>query len=312
MHERRLGKQGPEVPVIGFGGWPIGGGMGAVDEDTAVRTVREAIEQGITLIDTAEAYRSSEQRIGKALKGIDRERYFLATKVSFDMSAKGVEKALEKSLRALGVEYIDLYQIHFWDDTVPVEETLEAIYKFREAGKLKHIGVSNFKVEHMKRALEAAPVVSNQINYNMFLRSAEKALVPFCSKHGVGIMVHSTLAKGFLAGKYNRSHRFASDDERSEFAQYKGETFNRYLDAVDELKAVAVDNGWTLIELAIAWVLRNREVTTALIGIKNPEQIEAPRKAGDRALTAEDLARIEDILTRHNLEKLAPFEAQIV
>ena len=264
MHERRLGTNGPEIPVVGFGGWPIGGGMGTVDEETAVRTVREAIEQGITLIDTAEAYRTSESRIGKALKGIDRERYVLATN------------------------------------------------NFREKGKLKHIGVSNFRVEHMERALKVAPIVSNQINYNMFLRTPEKALIPFCSKHGVGIMVHSTLAKGFLAGKYSRSHRFASDDERSEFAQYKGETFNRYIDAVDELKAVAVDKEWTLIELAIAWVLRNREVTTALIGIKNPGQIEAPRKAGDRTLTAEDLARIEEILSRHNLEKLAPFEAQIV
>jgi aryl-alcohol dehydrogenase-like predicted oxidoreductase len=312
MQYRRLGQNGPEIPVIGFGGWPIGEGMGSVDEKTALRTVRAALEQGLTLIDTAQAYKSSETRIGKVIKDYDRDHLFVATKVSFDMNSDGVEKALENSLRSLGSDYVDLYQVHWWNEEPPVEETLEAMVKLQEQGKIRYIGVSNFTVDQMKRALKVAPVISNQINYNMFLRTAEQQLIPFCKEKGIGIMVHSTLAKGFLAGKYTREHTFSSDDERSEFSQYQGEVFHKYLDAVDDLKEIAAEKGWTLIELAIAWVLRNEEVTTALVGMKKPEQIEVPLKGGDRVLTGEDQTRIEAVLDKHNLENLSPFGWQIV
>lgn len=313
MEYRKLGKNGPEIPVVGFGGWPIGEGMGHVDEKAAVETVREALDRGLVLIDTAQYYQSSEGRIGKVLQTSGyREKCFLATKVSFDFSKKGVQKAFENSLRELQTDYVDLYQIHMWDPSTPIEETLEAMMDLKEQGKIKYIGVSNFRADQLKRALEAAPVVSNQINYNMFLRNPEKELFPFCREHGVGIMVHSTLAKGYLSGKYDRNHRFPPDDERSGFAQYQGETFSRYLDAVEDLKSIAGEKGWSLIELAIAWALRKPEVTTALVGIKKPSHIDEPLLAGDRSLGTEDIEKIDGVLKRHNLENLAPFESQIV
>ncbi len=312
MQYRCLGKNGPEIPVVGFGGWPIGEGMGQVDEKTALDTVRTALEKGLTLIDTAQYYQTSEERIGKVLKDGNREKCFLATKVSFDFSRDGVRKALEDSLRKLQTEYVDLYQVHFWDSTIPIEETLEAMTELQSEGKIKYIGVSNFRVDQLRQALEAAPVVSNQINYNLFLRTPEKELFPFCQEHGIGIMVHSTLAKGYLSGKYSRDHRFPPDDERSEFEQYQGETFHRYLDVVDALKEIAAERGWSLIELAIAWTLRQEGVTTALVGIKKPSHVDAPLKAGDRILSSEDIAKIHTVLEKHNLENLAPFESQIV
>ncbi len=313
MQHRKLGKNGPEIPIVGFGGWPIGEGMGHVDEATALETVQAALDRGLTLIDTAQYYKSSEGRIGKILKKSGyREKCFLATKVSFDYSRSGVTTAFENSLRELKTDYIDLYQIHMWDETVPVEETLEAMTELQERGKIKYIGVSNFRVEHLRRALKAAPIVSNQINYNMFLRTPERELFPFCKENGIGIMVHSTLAKGYLSGKYDRNHQFPADDERSNFKQYQGDDFYRYLDAIKDLQDIAREKDWPLIELAIAWSLRKPEVSTALVGIKNPAQIDAPLAAGDRTLALEDIAKIDAVLQKHDLENLAPFESQIV
>lgn len=312
MQYRKLGKDGPEIPVVGFGGWPIGEGMGHVNEETALETVRTALEKGLVLIDTAQYYKSSENRIGKVLRQVGRDKCFLATKVSFNFTRQGVVKAFENSLRELQTDYIDLYQVHMWDPDTPIEETLEAMGELKEQGKVRYIGVSNFRVEQLDRALQAAPIVSNQINYNMFLRTPEKGLFPFCKEHGVGIMAHSTLAKGYLSGKYDRTHRFPPDDERSEFEQYRGERFLRYLDAVADLKDIADEKGWSLIELAIAWVLRRREVSTALVGIKKPSHVEKPLQAGDRSLRTEDIAKIDALLEKHDLENLAPFASQIV
>ena len=312
MQYRKLGKKGPEVSVIGFGGWPIGGGMGAVDERTAIKTVQRAIDLGMSLVDTAEMYRTSETIIGKALKGGYRDRCFLATKVSNDFSRKGVEKAIENSLRALGVEYVDLYQVHAWDPDVPIEETMEALVKIQEKGQARYLGVSNFRVEQLKKALQVAPVVSNQINYNLFLRTAEHELFPFCRKHGIGIMAHSSLAKGILVGKYTETHRFAADDERSQFSQYQGDDFLKYLDAVEDLKKLAAEKGVSIIELALAWVLRLPEVSCALVGIKNPDHVDEPLAAADVELTKKEIKKVDGLIAKYNLENLAPFESQIV
>jgi aryl-alcohol dehydrogenase-like predicted oxidoreductase len=312
MQFRKLGKRGPEVSAIGFGGWPIGGGMGAVDERTAIKTVHQAIDRGMSLVDTAEGYRTSETIIGKALKGGYRDRCFLATKVSNDFSKKGVEKAIENSLRALDVEYVDLYQVHAWDSGVPIEETMEVMVRLQKEGKVRYIGVSNFRVEHLKKTLQITSVASNQINYNLFLRTPEQELFPFCRKHGIGIMVHSPLAKGILAGKYTKTHRFAVDDERSQFSQYQGDIFLQYLEAVEDLKQLAAGKGVSIIELALAWVLRVSEVSCALVGIKNPDQLDAPLAAADVELTKKEAKKIDELLGKYKLENLAPFKAQIV
>jgi aryl-alcohol dehydrogenase-like predicted oxidoreductase len=184
--------------------------------------------------------------------------------------------------------------------------------QLQEEGKVRHLGVSNFTVAQMRRALKNAPFISNQINYNILLRTPEKELIPFCREQGIGILVHSTLAKGFLSGKFTPDYRFDSDDERVRFSQYQGETFRRYLEAVEELKTAAADKGWSLIELAIAWTLRNREVTGALVGMTSPAQVEEPSRAGDLTLSADDAARIDVVLDSYELDPLSPFDWQIV
>lgn len=201
MEHRQLGKDGPRIPVLGLGAWPIGGGMGQVEEAEAIATIHAAIEHGISLIDTAEAYRTSEATLGKALKNGYRERCFLATKVSHDYSRQGIRRAMENSLRALQVDYVDLYQIHHWSDRYPLEEMMETMARLQEEGKTRYIGVSNFTAGQMEQALQIARFQANQPPYNMIDRQIEAEDIPFCQEGGIGIIAHSVLAKGLLAGK---------------------------------------------------------------------------------------------------------------
>jgi aryl-alcohol dehydrogenase-like predicted oxidoreductase len=296
MEHRQLGKDGPRVPVLGLGTWPLGGGMGRVDERTAIAMIRTALDNGITLIDTAQAYHTSEATIGKALKDGYRERCFLATKASGDYSREGIRAAMENSLRALGVDYVDLYQIHWWDPRYPIEESMETMARLQEEGKARYIGVSNFNAKQMQQALQIARFHSNQPGYNMFDRQIEAEDIPFCEREGIGIVAHSPLAKGLLTGKYTPGHRFAADDERSGFPRFQGETFARYLAVSDQLKEVAHAKGLSLIQLAISWLLRLPAITCVLVGAKNPAQVEDHLGAVGVTFSDDELARIEEIL----------------
>lgn len=312
MQERQLGTNGPRVPVIGFGAWPIGGGLGEVDEQTAIKTVRKAIDGGMYLIDTAEGYRQSEELIGKALEGGYREKAFIATKVSREFSADGIRKAMENSLRALKTDYVDLYQVHRYAAEYPLQETMNTMRKLQEEGKARYIGVSNFRVEQLDAARQMCPVQCNQVNYNMFLRSIEQEMVPYCETRGIGLIVHSTLAKGLLAGKYSPGHQFGSDDERSGFSQYQGEERDRYLRAAQDLQRIAKAKGVSLIQLAAAWALRLPAVACTLIGAKSPKQLKEPIAAGELKLADSELRKLNEILDRHSLPRLAPFAEQVV
>jgi aryl-alcohol dehydrogenase-like predicted oxidoreductase len=270
--------------------------MGLVDEDLAISTIHAAIDGGITLLDTAQAYRTSESTLGKALKAGYRERCFLATKASRDFSPQGIRSAMEASLRALDVEYVDLYQIHRWQSEYPVESSIETMARLQEEGKTRYIGVSNYTAEQMARALGTARFHSNQPRYNMFDRGIEAEDIPFCAQHGIGILAHSALAKGLLTGKYTPASTFDFADERSRFPRFQGETFAGYLAVADRLQALAHDKGLTLVQLAIAWVLRLPALTCALVGAKNPGQVEEHLGAVGVTLTAEELAQIDAIL----------------
>jgi aryl-alcohol dehydrogenase-like predicted oxidoreductase len=291
------------VPVLGLGAWPIGGGMGHVDERAAIATIHAAIESGITLIDTAQGYRTSEATLGKALAGGYRERVFLATKVS-DSSAGGfsrrrVQSALENSLRALQVEVIDLYQVHFWDDQTPIAETMEALLRLQAEGKIRYFGVSNFTVDQMRQSLETAPIQANQLPYSLFDRWIEGGEIQYCEQEGIGILAHSTLAKGLLAGKYTPDWTFPADDERStaaQFPQFHGKRFQQYLAAAEQLKAIAHDKGLTLLQLAIAWTLRHPAVTCALVGAKTPEHVEHYLGAVGVSFSKDELVQIGAII----------------
>jgi len=296
MQQRQLGKQGDEVSVIGFGAWPIGGGMGTMEEREAVRTVHAAIDAGITLIDTAQAYRDSEAFLGRALSGGKREKVFLATKASFDFSPRGIRTALEQSLRALKTDVVDLYQIHSWKEAYPVEESMGELVRLKAEGKLRYIGVSNYTVDQMKRASAVARVDSTQPRYNLFDREIEHGVIDYCGREGIGILAHSVFAKGLLTGKYTSASVFAPDDERSTMPRFRGEELRSFLARAERLKSIADEIGATLVQLAIAWVIRKPEVTCALAGAKSPEQIAEQVRGAEIALSSEMLKRIDEAI----------------
>lgn len=297
MKTRELGRQGPEVSVIGLGAWPIGGGMGVVDEAVAIATVRSAIDAGITLLDTAQAYRTSESTLGRALGDGYRDRCFLATKVSSDYSPTGIRTAMDNSLRALGVDHVDLYQVHSWRaDVYPIESTMETMARLQEEGKTRFIGVSNFNAEQMSQAYGVAPFHSSQPRYNMIDRHIEPTDLPFCEQRGIGNLVHSPLAKGLLTGKYRADHVFPDEDERSGFPRFQGKQFAAYMQLGDRLREVAHDVGCTMVQLAIAWCLRQPAVSCVLVGAKSPSQVADYVPATDIELSADELARLDQIL----------------
>lgn len=296
MEYRQLGKDGAPVPVLGLGAWPLGGGMGPVDEQTAIATIHAAIDHGITLIDTAQAYRTSEATIGKALKQGYRARCFLATKVSGNYSREGIRSAMEHSLRALDVDSVDLYQIHSWSPRYPIEDSMETMARLQQEGKTRSIGVSNFNAEQMQQALQIARFQSNQPCYNLFDRQIEAEDIPFCEREGIGILAHSPLAKGLLTGRYTPDHTFQADDERANSSRFQGEMFARYLAVADQLNEVAHEKGLSLVQLAIAWLLRLPAVTCVLVGAKNAAQVEEHGGAVGVTFRDDELNRIEAIL----------------
>jgi aryl-alcohol dehydrogenase-like predicted oxidoreductase len=297
MQTRQLGKDGPDVSVIGLGAWPIGGGMGVLDEATSIATVRSAIDSGITLLDTAQAYRTSESTLGKALKDGYRAKCFLATKVSRDYSPDGVRAAMDDSLTALGVDHVDLYQIHGWrNEQYPIEATMETVAELQEAGKTRYIGISNFNAEQMDTAYSVAPFHSSQPRYNMVDRQIEAEDLPYCQQKGIGNLAHSPLGKGLLTGRYRAGHVFPDDDERSRFPRFQGDLFAEYCALTARLSVVAADVGLTMVQLAIAWCLRQAAVSTVLVGAKTQEQAADYLPAADAALSDEALQRIEVIL----------------
>lgn len=296
MRTRELGRGGPAVSVIGYGAWPLSNRMGAVADQDAAASVEEALAQGITLFDTAEVYGPSEERLGPLLRP-HRDRIFLATKVkATDLSAAHVREAVETSLRRLQTDVLDLYQVHWFQSDQPLEEGLETMAALQAEGKIRYLGVSNFDVPQLERAMKVAPIQSLQPRYNMFDREIEATILPFCRERGIGILAHSPLAKGLLAGKYRPGHVFLPDDERAHFDRFQGDRFAAYLAKADRLKAIAAARGVTLPQLAVAWTLREEAVTVCLVGAKDAQQARENAAAGEIVLSEEELRQIEAIL----------------
>lgn len=293
MRTKQLGKQGPEVPVICLGAWPLGGGMGELPDQQVIDTVHAAIDCGVTFIDTAEGYRTSESVLGKALAG-KRDQVILATKLSGDHSMEHMNEAIENSLRSLGTDYIDLYQLHSFKSEYPIEDTMNGLLRLKEQGKIRYIGVSNFSPEQHAEALQHGPIDSSQPMYSMLVRTQE-AVLSFCEEHGIGVIVHSPLAKGLLTGKYAPDHTFPEGDERNWMAGFQGERFAAALRVADQLKAWAESQGHSLYELAIAWVLANSAVTSCIAGAKTPEQVRLNAAAADWMLTRDELRELDEI-----------------
>lgn len=314
MKYRRLGRAGVKVSEISLGSWLTYGGT--VGEETAISCVHKAYELGINFFDTANVYMrgAAEVVLGKALKEYPRDSYFLATKGFWPMgegpndrglSRKHIIEQCNASLKRLGVDYVDLWQCHRYDPETPIDETLRAIDDLISQGKVLYAGVSEWKAAQICDALHTADrlgldrIVSNQPQYSMLERYIEPEIIPLCEKEGVGQVVFSPLAQGMLTGKYKRNEAFpeGSRAAHERTATIVGRFFTeKNFDRVEKLEVFARERGYSLASLALAWILRQPNVSSAIIGASRPLQVVENVLAVDITLSAEDLTEIDAIL----------------
>jgi aryl-alcohol dehydrogenase-like predicted oxidoreductase len=310
MKYRRLGDSDLEVSEISLGSWLTY--SGGIERERAEACVNKAFEVGINFIDTANVYGRgiAEIFLGEVLQSRPRDSYVLATKLYFPMSEtdKGLSrqqifKQIDDSLRRLRTDYVDLYQCHRYDAETPLEETMRALTEIVEAGKARYIGFSEWNKEQIEAALSISGVkkfVSSQPQYSMLYRKWEREIFPLCSRNGIGQIVWSPLAQGVLTGKYQpgqpppKDSRAASNEMGGFIDRFLN---NRVLSAVQELKTVADQVGLSLSNLALAWVLRDERVSSAIIGASRPEQVEANSAASGVRLSEDTLDAIDRILS---------------
>jgi aryl-alcohol dehydrogenase-like predicted oxidoreductase len=311
---RRLGGSGVKVSEISLGSWLTYGG--SVAEEQATACVHKAYEIGINFFDTANVYMrgTAEEIVGRALRDFDRDSYFLATKVFFPMgegpndrglSRKHITEQCHASLKRLRVDYVDLYQCHRYDEGTPLEETLRTLDDLVRQGKVLYVGVSEWRADQISDAMRIAKemnldrIVSNQPRYNMIQRQIEAEVVPLSEREGVGQVVFSPLAQGILTGKYRPGEApeqgtRAADPESNRFMR---ELMNEeVLSAVEGLRSVAQEAGLSMSQLALAWILRQENVSSAIIGASRPEQVEDNAGASGAKLSQDMISEIDRIL----------------
>jgi aryl-alcohol dehydrogenase-like predicted oxidoreductase len=305
VQERALGSRGPKISVVGYGAWEIGGidyGPNA-SEDAALAAVRSALDAGMNWVDTAEIYGRgvSETLVGKAIRG-RREEALIATKVAPAPVGSGFEPdrialAARKSLQRMGIDHIDLYQLHWFPEkeAVPIEETWGAMTGLVEEGLVRHIGVSNFGREAIERCLPIAHVDSLQPEYSMLHRETEE-LLAWCGREGIGVIVYGPLAYGVLTGAIDETTRFSSRDWRRGQPLFAPKSRARWLQVVGRLRPIAEAAGLTLSQLALAWTLHREGVTAAIAGSRDPRHNRENAAAGDAVLGPDVLAAIESAL----------------
>ena len=322
MEYRHLGQSDLAVPVVSFGAWAIGGWMwGGSDDEAAVRAIQRGIDLGITCIDTAAAYGMghSERIVGQALAG-HRDQVVLATKCGlrwdreegahfFDttdlegrpcsifrnLRPDSIRYECEQSLQRLGVDTIDLYQCHWPDPTTPLNDTMETLLALQQEGKIRAIGVSNFTPEMMQQCQDRIRLASDQPKYNALEREAERDVLPFCREHGVGVLAYSPIAQGLLTGKVTEDREFPEGDVRRGKAMFRQENRRRVLAMLEKVRPIADTHGVTFAQVFIAWTLAQPGITTALVGARNERQVEENAKAGDLALTPEEVRTIRGL-----------------
>jgi len=314
---RPLGRGPLEVSALSFGTWlTVAGG---IEREQAIRCIHVALDHGITLFDTANQYGAGEAErvLGEALRSYPRDRYLIATKLYFPvgndpdhgLSAAQIEKQLDRSLERLSVDCIDLYQCHRYDKDTPLEETLVALDRAVRAGKVRAIGFSEWSAEQINAAAAISgdsslfPFSSSQPQYSILWRKPEAAVFPACARHEIGNLAFSPLAHGVLTGKYAPGQppppdSRAANDKMNMFMETAGRHYRSasLLAAVAQLKPFAEDLGLTMAQMALAWVLRRPEITSAIIGATRPEQIADNVRAVGVTLSAEILERIDQAL----------------
>ena len=305
----RLGRSDLQVSRIAFGTWELGGDWGTTDEEAAVAAIRDAFDQGINFFDTAQGYGfgASEHLLAQALQGRPRDEVVIATKgglrpdparrVQRDASPEWVRQGVDESLQALGTDYIDLYQIHWPDPNTPFAETAGALAELVAAGKVRHVGVSNFDADQMEELSRTLPVETLQPPYHLFRRDIETSILPYARSHDIGVLVYGTLAHGLLSGAMTEDTHFPPEDWRSRSDVFKGESYRRNLRIVADLERFAEGElGATVSQVAVAWALANPAVHVAIVGTRNPRHIEEAIGAADLELDAEAMRRIDEIV----------------
>ncbi len=321
MHTRQLGTSDLHLTTVGLGTWAHGGSgwrfaWGPQDDRESIAAIHRALDLGINWIDTAAVYGfgHAETVLGRALRErSDRHEVIVATKCGrvWDegnpmpygrLTAASVRRECEDSLRRLGIDVIDLYQIHWPDPEADIEEAWTTIAELIEEGKVRYGGVSNFNVDQMERVRRIHPITSLQPPYSMLRRDVEAEVLPYCARHGIGVIAYSPMQAGLLTGKFSKAtvERLPEDDWRKRSPFFTEPQLSVNLALVEKLRPIAERHGRTLPQLAIAWVLRRPEVTAAIVGARRPAQIEETAPAGDWRLGEEDIAEIDALLAERD------------
>lgn len=329
MEKRRLGNSDLMITPIAFGAWAIGGWMwGGAEKKDAIEALETSINLGMTTIDTAPVYGfgQSEEIVGEVIKG-KREKVQILTKYglrwegkkgefyfpSKDNEGKAVDiyryaakdsviKECEESLKRLGTDYIDLYQIHWSDPTTPVEETMEAMNILIDQGKIRYAGVCNYNDALLARSVKYTNVISNQVPYNMVRRDIENDVVPFCLERNIGILAYSPMQRGLLTGKFSPSYKFNEGDSRPDTPYFQSENIKRVNKFLEKIRTIANDKNASLAQLVLRWTIEQPGITCALAGARDPEQVKDNLGALKFNLTHEEIIQINDELNHLKLE----------
>ncbi len=314
MRTRKLGNSDLEITPIGIGTWAIGGpdgdwNWGPQNDEDSLRAIRLAVEKGVNWIDTAPAYGRghSEEVVGRAIRGLSPRPYVFTKNslvwgedrvVTNRLKAESIRRECEDSLKRLGVDALDLWQIHWPNPEEDIEEGWAEMARLRKEGKVRWIGVSNFNIPQMRRLQAIAPLTSLQPPYSALRRENEKEILPFCKQNGIGVIVYSPMQAGLLSGKMTRERiqNLPETDWRRRSDYFKEPQLSRNLAVQDLMRTIAARHGQPAGVAALAWALRREEVTGAIVGVRHPDQVEELVAAGDFRLSPGEIDELDRIL----------------
>lgn len=309
-HTRELGRSGLEVSAVGLGCMGMSDFYGPSDEARSLATFDRALELGVTFWDTADMYGrgANEQLVGRALRG-RRDAVVVATKFGVVRDEEGafvgvsgrpeyVRQACDASLRRLGVAHIDLYYQHRVDPEVPIEDTVGAMAELVAEGKVRHLGLSEAGADTLRRAAAVHPIAALQTEYSLWSRDVEDEILPTCRELGIGLVAYSPLGRGFLSGAIRRFEDLAEDDWRRQNPRFRPENFERNLEQVERLRALAREKGCSPAQLALAWILLQGRDVVPIPGTRSPDRLAENAAAVAVSLSAEELAHLEETLPR--------------